>query len=71
MLTFDHLACVHGSVTCYYHPGGEGAVDILQVLFHPLILSGALSKVMFCAHHDEMHTGIIKAVPNDTKYTIQ
>ena len=66
LLTYLYLTCVHGSVTCNHNPGSQGAIHLLQVLFHPFILRRSLCEVMLCAHHHKVDTAIIKTIPIKT-----
>ena len=49
-------------------PGCRGLVNIAQVILQKLVLNGANSEVVFCAHDEEMNTAVVHTVPAVDRY---
>lgn len=50
-----------------YKPWCFVSVHAFEILFQPGVLSGTLSVIVFCTHHNKMNAPVIKAVPENKK----
>ena len=48
-------------------PGCDRAIHGPKLSLQELVLSGALSEVVLCTHHNKVDTAIVKAIPESRR----